>query len=440
MPGLIQKIQSSIFVKLLLILIITAILINLLVFTAYRIVFSPHAKTVFQKNIVRYVNYIIQDIGIPPDPSRAKVLSKDLSIQIRYESPKTRWSTSEQLPSIEQVQKIGRSPLFNHWDPYTKTGWYRGRFFMVVETGTGQFLFSSDFKQYIDVPEKLIAILLLLLTFTLVGAYFYIQRILKPIKWLTEGVNQVSSGNLRHQIPEGKKDELGELAKSFNAMTRQINEMIRAKEQLLLDISHELRSPITRMKIALEFLQDETMKESIREDLMEMEGMITEILETERLNSPHGKLDLKKSDLSELIREVSENFQDKPPGIKRISFTQKVFLTLDRERIKTVLKNILENAIKYSKPESQPIEISVAEEENSILIQIKDHGSGISKEELPFVFEPFYRVDRSRSKETGGYGLGLSLCKKIMEAHGGTIEMSSNLNIGTTVFLRFTRF
>lgn len=269
------------------------------------------------------------------------------------------------------------------------------------------------------------------------GAYFSIRRILKPIKRLTEGVHEVSRGNLSHQIPIRKKDELGELANSFNSMTKRIREMIHSKEQLLLDISHELRSPITRMKVTLESLLDGKAKESLREDLLEMEGMITEILESERLNSPHGKLNLKRYNISEVIKEVLQDFQDKPPGIKLTSIPEEVFLKIDGDRVKIVFKNILENAIKYSRPESQPVEIFIEDNEKSVWVQIKDHGSGIPKEELPFIFEPFYRVDRSRSKETGGYGLGMSLCKKIMETHGRAIEISSELNVGTTVSLRF---
>jgi len=428
----IGKIQRSLFIKLLLVVMITGILINFLVFASYRILFSAYAKPAFKKNITRYVNDLVKDMGTPPDPLRAKTLSKELFIQIRYESRDFSWATSEQLPPIQQLES-------SYWDPHTKMGWYRGRFFIVVDGGQGRFLFASDFRQYVSVPGGFMLVLILFLTLILTGAYLSIRRILKPIKWLTEGVDQVSKGNLNPQIPARRKDELGELANSFNSMTRQIREMIRAKEQLLLDISHELRSPITRAKVALEFVPEGATKESIREDLLEMETMITEILESERLNSSPGKLHLKMSNISEVIREVSQDFQSRPPGVKLASVPEEVFLEIDVERVKTVLKNILENSIKYSKPESQPIEIYVEDQEKSVWIRIQDEGFGIPEGELPFVFEPFYRVDRSRSKDTGGYGLGMSLCKKIMEAHGGTIEIRSTLNVGTTVFLRFVR-
>ena len=148
---------------------------------------------------------------------------------------------------------------------------------------------------------------------------------------------------------------------------------------------------------------------------------------------------MERTDISEIIGEVAQNFQNRPSGVKWTAVPEGVFLKIDPDRIKTVLKNVLENAVKYSKPESQPVEIAVDDEEKSVVIRIRDSGSGIPKEELPYIFDPFYRTDKSRSKDTGGYGLGMSLCKKIIEAHGGKIGIHSEVHVGTTVVLRFEK-
>ncbi len=108
-------------------------------------------------------------------------------------------------------------------------------------------------------------------------------------------------------------------------------------------------------------------------------------------------------------------------------------LEADEERLKTAFKNILDNALKYSTETSSPVEINIQQKDNSIYITFKDTGTGIDKEHLPYIFEPFYRVDSSRSKKTGGYGLGMSLCKKIIESHEGTITIESMPGEGTTV-------
>jgi signal transduction histidine kinase len=282
------------------------------------------------------------------------------------------------------------------------------------------------------------AILLLFLLAIFFFHYLLIKHILKPVNWLDAGVNEVGQGNLSYQIPVKSNDELGKLSSSFNSMITQINQMIKSKDQLLLDVSHELRSPITRMKIALEFLKKEKVRKSIEDDLKEMEYMIEEILETERLKGVYGKLTLKKSNLIEIIKTISFEYKGKKPYIDISALPDSVILDLDEERIKTVLKNILENAFKYSLPDSRAIKIKVDEKEQSADLFITDDGIGVPEEHIPYLFEPFYRTDKSRSKDTGGYGLGLSLCKKIIEAHNGEIKISNNRNSrGVTIAIKF---
>ena len=433
MSNLIRKIQSSIFIKLFFVIIITGVIVILLIggFIRY---YSSQLYLPFIKNVVHYTNYIIQEIGTPPDIHKALEIAQDLSLHIRFEGPNLQWTTDDKLISFKDFDE-----LIPDENEQIKTDIEDGIYFVAVNQGLGRYLFAFDFKKSTHYMQALVILLVILLTLVFVFAYLSIRWILKPIKWLTEGVEQVSKGNLNYQVPIRKMDDLGELTESFNSMTRRIAEMIHAKEQLLLDVSHELRSPLTRIKVALEFVPDGNTKKSIGEDLSEVEKMIVEILETERLDSDHGKLYLKKANVLGIIKEVLQDFQNKSPGVKLTSVPKGVFLNIDIDRIKTVLKNVIENSLKYSKSKSQPVEISIDEEEKSVVIRIKDYGSGIPKEELPYIFEPFYRIDKSRSKETGGYGLGMSLCKKIIEAHGGTIEINSELNIGTTVFLRFKK-
>jgi signal transduction histidine kinase len=112
---------------------------------------------------------------------------------------------------------------------------------------------------------------------------------------------------------------------------------------------------------------------------------------------------------------------------------------IDAEKLRTVLRNLLENAFKYSLPDSRPVELSTSENGDNIAVRVSDDGPGIPQSDLESIFEPFFRVDRSRSKSTGGYGLGLSICKRIMEAHGGTITVVRNAGRGTTFFLKLAK-
>jgi signal transduction histidine kinase len=168
--------------------------------------------------------------------------------------------------------------------------------------------------------------------------------------------------------------------------------------------------------------------------------MIAEILETERLKGGYGKLALKKSDLIAIVKAVSLDYKDRKPHIDISDLPDEVILDLDEERIKMVLKNIIDNAYKYSLPDSQAIKMKVVKEEQFVQLFIIDDGIGVPEEHIPYIFEPFYRTDKSRSKDTGGYGLGLSLCKKIIEAHRGQINIYNNENTrGVTIVIRFSQ-
>ena len=205
----------------------------------------------------------------------------------------------------------------------------------------------------------------------------------------------------------------------------------------MLDVSHELRSPLTRLKVALEFLPESAAKESLKEDVDVMESMITEILETARLRNGYATLNLKEVDLVHMVREVVEGFADASPEVTAAEMTASMPAVVDRELCRTVLKNIISNAVKYSGSGEEPVTVSLFHKSPFVVIEVRDRGVGIPEEDLPYIFEPFYRVEKSRSQTIEGYGLGLNLCKTIMEAHKGKIEIDSSPGEGTTVRLFF---
>jgi len=202
----------------------------------------------------------------------------------------------------------------------------------------------------------------------------------------------------------------------------------------LLDVSHELRTPLTRMKVALEFLPEGKHKLSINEDVNSLDTMLTELLESARLESSFGKLNLVQLNINQVIQNVISGFSHQPVDVKLTGTHEDVFVKVDQMRLEIVIKNLVNNAIKYTKNDL-PIDIELHKTSNEVRITVADHGNGIPESELPFLFEPFYRVDKSRSKKTGGFGLGLSICKQIIEAHNGNIQIQSLLNQGTKVII-----
>ena len=270
--------------------------------------------------------------------------------------------------------------------------------------------------------------------------FFLLRRMFRPLRMLLKGVKEVSEGNLDFQFEvKGRHGEIHYLAESFNLMVQRIKEMVQSKNQLLLDVSHELRSPLTRLKLALEMTPKGKMKDSMLRDVLEMETMITELLETERLKNGNGKLALGSVDITVLTRETLAKFKSRKPGIKILGKTEPLVIQADEARVKTVLQNVLENALKYSTRRKKPVEVDFLQGEKEMLMTVQDFGQGIPPEDQEKVFEPFYRVDKSRTKDTGGYGLGLSLCREIMRAHGGDIRLESEPGQGTKVTLYFPR-
>jgi signal transduction histidine kinase len=284
-----------------------------------------------------------------------------------------------------------------------------------------------------------ITLVILVIVGSLVAS-FVIRKILKPLLILNDAVEEIGKGNLDQQIPVHSNDELGSLARAINEMTSDIKQMILAREHLLLNVSHELRTPITRARLALEMLPDSSEKESISGDLKEMETMVTEILESERLKNGMRVLHISQVRVGDMLRKVLKNYRHEKSRIILFPVSESLIVNADENLIEIVLRNIIDNSLKYSAPENKPIEISVIHSSQAITIQIEDHGKGIPEEMLPFVFEPFYRVDQSRSRKTGGYGLGLHLCKQIMDRHDAEIEIVNKLNepgIKTSLHFRF---
>jgi signal transduction histidine kinase len=389
-----------------------------------------------QRNAVSHAQFIINELGIPPDINKAQRLAEGERIQIRFQGPTLKWTSHEDMIDFAGL----KLPAYNE-DEGIFAGFSDVGLTVDIRKNNGRFLFILHRRGegFRHAAEVFAINVLIFTTFSIICTFLIMSWQLKPVRVLREGVKQLSEGNIDYRMSTNRIDELGRLVDSFNTMAQRIREMIHARDRLLQDVSHELRSPLTRVKVALEFLEEDNIKKTISDDISEMETMIRELLETDRLKSQHGGLELEKINILHLLREVSTEFQDRKPGIKFVSFPGNISLNVDKKRIKILTRNILDNALRYSDPHGYPVEISLREKANEIIISVQDFGSGIPEQELPYIFEPFYRVDKSRSKKTGGYGLGMSLSKRIMEAHNGTIAITSKLNVGTTVFLKFKK-
>lgn len=279
-------------------------------------------------------------------------------------------------------------------------------------------------------------ILILLLLITSAAASFMLAiSISKPLRELVNQNLLFAAGKLDSRVPQlaRRKDELGQLGRSFNTMAERISALLHNQQRLIRDISHELRSPLARAQLALgltERQQDLQQLPRLKNELERLDLMLDELLTYSRLDAGQYQLELHACDLVALTEEVIAINQldaDAKAQHIRLQAPQQAWLDADSRLLGRAIENILRNAIKYSPTHSQ-IECSITQQQTALLLSIRDYGPGIPAELLENVFLPFYRVSDSRTSATGGTGLGLAIVAQIIRQHQG--EVSATLPAG----------
>ena len=277
-----------------------------------------------------------------------------------------------------------------------------------------------------DVPEgpDLVTLILVMGLASLLLGYMAVRWLFRPIRSIRQGAAHIGRGNFDYRITKIRRDQLGDLAEDINELAGDVESMLDAKRALLLGISHELRTPLSRMRLTLEFLEDEKNQESLREEIVEMEKIVAALLEAERLTSRHVRLSRTSVVVSNLIAELLDDFFSR--DIERIKVSQPaepVRANIDEARITLLLKNLLSNALRYSQPSDGPVELIVARRDDDLVFTVRDHGPGLDEGQAEHLGEPFYRSDPSRTRDSGGTGLGLYLATLVARAHRGSLRL-----------------
>jgi histidine kinase len=294
-------------------------------------------------------------------------------------------------------------------------------------------------------------IVILILTNGLL-TYYVSRSIIKPINRLKEAAEKIGQGQLDSRLLVTGKDEISQLTRTFEQMREQLKHSTDIQRQyeenrkeLIAHISHDLKTPITTIKGYVEGIRDgvantdekrERYLQTIYQKSIDLDRLIDELF-------LYSKLDLKKvsfhfieMDLKNYLMDFAEElaFELENRSIKlRFVYddAENYIMMADPEKLRRVFTNIIENSLKYMDKENGEIHVSLRKTSEDIRISISDNGSGISQEALPYIFDQFYRAEQSRNKQTGGSGLGLSIAKMVIEAHGGTILAESEKGIGT---------
>ncbi len=257
---------------------------------------------------------------------------------------------------------------------------------------------------------------------------------LRPLRWLKAGVDKVSDGDLSTRVPVVRMDEIGQVGRAFNRMTERVERMIEDHDRLLADVSHELRSPLARIKVALEMLPEGEKREQIAKDIREMEGLTSALLERERIKGRAARPSREEVDLVAATKAVISGFNGRAPGIELVASPESLVFTGDEALLKVLMQNVFDNALKFSLEDSTPVEVSLLEGGAGVSIIVDDDGVGVPSDMSDRVLEPFVKLDPSRGHRRG-YGLGLNLCQRIVQAHAGDIRIEPREPRGTRVVI-----
>ncbi|MGR3178166.1 MAG: heavy metal sensor histidine kinase [Candidatus Anammoxibacter sp.] len=342
--------------------------------------------------------------------------------------------------NMETIETIRINNTNNYYRLLTKPIFHNGsqKYFLQIAI-----FMKGSYKVLEKFKENILMYIPGIIIITIIGGWFISRRSLAPIGHIIKSANAITASNLNKRLkPINTGDELEELTKTINLMLNRLEESFKKNVQFTADASHELRTPITGLKAGTEvILAKERSAEEYRDlhesnliAFEEITRMIHDLFVL--LKSDYGLRSLNHSNfmLNSMLKELHSSFciiSDEKGINFMILKSEPVQISGDEMFLKRLFSNIIDNAIKYT-PNGKRIYLSIEERNGNAVVSIKDEGKGLSEENKSRIFDRFFRVDQSRSRGTGGAGLGLSICKNIVELHNGTIEVKSKLGVGST--------
>jgi len=439
-----HRLARSIKLRMVLVFLVLASAMTFVVIGGAQKAFSMGWREAARPLLIDYVDRLAEKItadGVP-NVVHAQAITAHLPLTVRIEGPQVNWA-SHPDQDVPDWQREGRADerRFQQEDWGGGKDWQR---ILKRNTADGHSIEFGLNEEVFERRPRLIGYALTALLLLTLLAWLYVRRLLKPLDAIGEGARRFGAGDFSQPISERERngsDELGELAQTINTMGRDIQQMLDAKRALLLAISHELRSPLTRARLNTELLPETAemnpQRDALLRDLQEMANLITDLLESERLSAKHAALQrepLTPQALVTLSHEViaevlarhrmrADTGKDTPLNIRLLADATLPTLTLDPTRIRLLLRNLLDNALRHSADAPLPPELHLRAESLGISIDVRDHGPGVPEHQIPQLAQAFFRPDTARTRAQGGVGLGLYLCKLVAQAHGGTFAV-----------------
>ncbi|MDO3676621.1 sensor histidine kinase [Paenibacillus ehimensis] len=272
------------------------------------------------------------------------------------------------------------------------------------------------------------------------------KRMAAPLMAMKAMAVRMAGGELGARTEVRGNDELADLAQAINALAAQLEKQEHLRKTMTADVAHELRTPLATLKSHMEAMMDgvweptQVRLAACHEEVERLSHLVGDLEQLTQMDSPHFRLRLQTEDLAAVaaqsVEAVKAAFAQKKVALRLAAPAQPVLVQADRRRIGQILANVLSNAWKYT-PSGGQVEVKVEQDDGEARVVVADTGIGIPAGELPYVFERFYRTDKSRNRSTGGSGIGLTIARRLAEAHGGRMEIESEAGRGTTVRICF---
>ncbi len=273
------------------------------------------------------------------------------------------------------------------------------------------------------------------LALALLLSYLLTRRVLRPLSQMTAITRELAAGSFSGRVEVSSTDEIGELGLAFNRMADSLEQLEQLRKTMVADVAHELRTPLTNLRGYLEALSDKVVPPSketfgmLEEETLRLVHLVEDLQQLARADAARAFLHRQPLLLQELIEQMlalyGPNFQAKQISVQTSFAAGSELVKADRDKLLQALRNLIENAWKYTPPQGT-VSVSTQGVSQGIRVIIANSGEGIAAKDLPFIFERFFRTDRSRSRQAGGAGIGLAIVKELIEAHGGRVGAESS--------------
>ncbi|GAA0763558.1 HAMP domain-containing histidine kinase [Ideonella azotifigens] len=392
--------------RLVFLFVLLAVGTTLVFLAGSREVFSTGWRELVKPLVSDYLDRLTAEIGSPPDIARAQALTQRLPISIGIDGPLVNW----QSPNTPQDASDGRKL------PHDASL----RALLSRRTSDGHHIrYGIAAWQWQEHPRWFSGMTLGGLLVLTGLAFFYVRKLFRPLDDIRAGAMRYGTGDFSQPIPLRQHDELGELAIQVNAMAANLQRMLDGQRGLLLAISHELRSPLTRARLNAELVAEGPERQALLRDLAEMRDLIHDLLESERLARGHDALQREPVDLNQLLRDQVAQQCPEQPIEWQLDPTLPT-LQLDRSRMQLLLRNLLDNALRHGS--GGTLDLATHRNGQQLSLSVRDRGPGVPVDQRDRLAQPFYRPDAARTRRDGGVGLGLYLCRLVAESHGGTLK------------------